>query len=101
MPAIRNFFRNEKILFLEFYENFDVLTFNETNLYEDKLPNVKSGYYVNKPVVADYEKIVPLHPNPDSENLNGEFQFIKIEECKGFQQTKIIANVYRSPSRKM
>ena len=42
MLAIRNFFRNEKILFLEFYENFDVLTFNETNLYEDKLPNVKS-----------------------------------------------------------
>ena len=54
--------------------------------------------YVNERVIADAVLIEPFDPNYDQENLNDEFQFIKIHECKGFQQTKIIANVYRSPA---
>ena len=66
-------------------------------------PNSQKGgglaIYINKRV-AEGDKIEPFDPNPDPSNVNGEFQFIKIHECKGFKQTKIIANIYRSPSRK-
>ena len=56
--------------------------------------------YVNKRVVHDQDKIVPIDTNPDSEHLNKKFQFIKIHECKGFKQTKVIANIYRSTARR-
>ena len=56
--------------------------------------------YVNKRVVELEAQIEPFDPNPDSTDFSGEFQFIKINKCKGFQQTKILANIYRSPSRK-
>ena len=54
--------------------------------------------YINKRV-CDAENIESFAPNPDIENTSGEFQFVKIHNCKGFNKTKIIANVYRSPSR--
>ena len=56
--------------------------------------------YINKRVAETETQIEPFNPNPDPENLCGEFQFIKIHKCKGFKQTKILANIYRSPSRK-
>ena len=40
--------------------------------------------YVNERVVADAVLIEPFDPNSDPENINGEFQFIKIHECNGF-----------------
>ena len=46
----------------------------------------------------DEYKIVPFSPFSDPENTRGEFQFIKIQECKGKPKTVILGNVYRSPS---
>ena len=75
------------------------------NFHEPFLQNPASckggglAIYVNKRV-AEENKIEPYDPNPDPSNFSGEFQFIKIHECKGFNQTKIVGNVYRSPSRK-
>ena len=106
------------------YDNFDIIALNETNLIFDKLPNgiqdiTLDGFfdpivqdpisnkggglaiYIHKRVVENEDDIdKKYHPNPDPQNTSGEFQFVKIHKCKGFQQTKIIANVYRSPSRK-
>ena len=105
------------------YLNYDVLCFNETNLTFSKLPNgmndialdgfhepivqdpIRSSgrggglvMYINKRLV-DAEKIEALQPNPEPTNTCGEFQFVKLHQCKGYNRTKIIANVYRSPSR--
>ena len=105
------------------YQKYDVICLNETNLNFSKLPNGmnditldgfhepivqdpirKSGrgggliMYINKNVV-DADKIEFFQPNPEPTNACGEFQFVKIHQCKGFNRTKIIANVYRSPSR--
>ncbi len=105
------------------YNKYDILCFNECNLLMNKLPNgindillegfhdpilqepVRSSgrggglaIYINKRV-CDAENIESFVPNSDIENTSGEFQFVKIHNCKGFNKTKIIANVYRSPSR--
>ena len=109
---------------IEFYEKFDVLLFNETNCKKENLPNglldiTLEGFYdpiiqdpirnsgkggglaiyVNKRVCIDEDKIVPFSPFSDPENTSGEFQFIKIQECKGKPKTVILGNVYRSPSK--
>ena len=106
------------------YGKYDVLCFTETNCTFDKLPNGmpdllldgfhepiiqdpvrKSGkggglaVYINKRV-CEVDKIEKFCENPDPENLSGEFQFIKIHNCKGFNKTKVIGNVYRSPALK-
>ena len=108
------------------FNKYDILAFNETNLRSEKLANgiedVTLNYfhvpliqnpisnkggglalYVNKRVVADHSDIEPIIPNPNPEpnNLNGEFQFVKIHKCKGFKQTKVIVNIYRSPYRQI
>ena len=110
---------------IAFYEKFDVLLFNETNCIKEKLPNgisdvVIPGFYdpilqnpirstgkggglaiyVNKRVTGDEDNIVPFSPYAEPENYSGEFQFIKILECKGQRKTVILGNVYRSPSNK-
>ena len=46
------------------------------------------------------QKIVQFTPYSEPENTSGEFQFIKIKECKKFRKTVILGNVYRSPSNK-
>ena len=123
---IRNLMKGISIIRnnIDTYNKYDILAFNETNLRSENLPNGiqdvtleyfhepllqnpisnKGGgmaIYVNKRIVEDSGDIEPIKPNPDLENLNGEFQFVKIHKCKGFKQTKVIANIYRSPSRKI
>ena len=110
---------------IAFYENFDVLLFNETNCILKKLPNGKTdieldgfyepfvqdpirksgkggglAIYVNKRVCVDKDDIELFSPCSESENTSGEFQFIKIKNCKGHRKTVILGNVYRSPSAK-
>ena len=93
---------------INFYGNFEVLLFNETNCILDKLPNGisdleldgfyepivqdpirKTGkggglaIYVNKRVCLDNDEIEPFCPYKEPENNSGEFQFIKIKNCKG------------------
>ena len=118
---------SKNIIFLreniDLYGKYDILCFCETNCVLDKLPNkindlklegfhepiiqdpVRSSgrggglaIYINKRVV-DSDKIEIFDPNPDPSNTSGEFQFIKIHQAKGFNRTKIVGNVYRSPSR--
>ena len=55
--------------------------------------------YVNIGICSadDAEKIdLGIEPSTD-----GEFLFIKIKSCKGYNGTVIVGNVYRSPSRKI
>ena len=111
---------NEEILtFLK----FDVLCFNETNCIIENLPNgindisingfhepfIKAparnsgrggglAIYVNKQL-SDIEKLESFEINLNPEDLSGEFQFLKIHNCKNSNKTKVIANFYRSPSR--
>ena len=56
--------------------------------------------YINKRVCDDQDDIVPFCPYHDPDNNSGEFQFIKIKNCKGHRKTVILGNVYRSPSAK-
>ena len=106
------------------YSKYDVLSLNETNCTLSKLPNGlpdlilddfhdpilqdpvrKSGrggglaIYVNKRVCSkdEIENFVPNSYNTD--DGSGEFQFLKIHNCKGFNKTKVIVNTYRSPSK--
>ena len=106
------------------YKNFDVLLFNETNCKFDKLPNGKNdlkldGFYepfiqdpfrttgkgggliiyVNKQVCEE-DNIKCITPYSEPDNSSGEFQFIKLIDCKGSRKTIILGNVYRSPSCK-
>ena len=107
------------------YENFDLLIFNETNCIVEKLPNnvddlKLSGFhepfvkktsrssgkggglviYVNERV-GERDNIEVFSPYNEVDNNNGgEFQFIKIKDCKGSRKTVIIGNIYRSPSAK-
>ena len=108
---------------ISFYGNFDVLLFNETNCIVDKLVNGESdlelegfykpiikdpirksgkggglSIYINKRVCAEEDNIEIFCPYSDTENTSGEFQFIKIKNCKEHQKTVILGNVYRSPS---
>ena len=39
--------------------------------------------YVNKRVCDDGSDIIPFCPHSDTENNGGEFQFVKLLECKG------------------
>ena len=109
---------------IETYSNFDVLSFNETNCTFNKLPNGvtdiilenfhepilqdpirKTGrggglaLYINKKV-CDQEQIEFFRPKFEGDgDPNGEFQFVKIHDCKKSNKTKLLVNVYRSPSR--
>ncbi len=108
---------------IDVYSKYDIICLNETNCVFKKLANgmndlIIEGFheplvqdpirssgrggglalYINKRV-ADTDKIEIFSPNPDPSNTCGEFQFVKIHQCKGFNRTKIIGNVYRSPSR--
>ncbi len=109
---------------ISFYDKFDVLLFNETNFIKEKLPNgisdiTLSGFhdpilqnpvrstgkggglaiYINKRVCEDESNIVTFSPYTEPENYSGEFQFVKLKECKKQRKTVIIGNVYRSPSK--
>lgn len=113
-----SYFREE----IEIFSKYDVLCFNETNLTISKLPNGindilidgfheplvqdptrKSGkggglaIYVNKRVCAP-EKLEITKLNLDPTETSGEFQLLKIHNCKNFNKTKVIVNFYRSPS---
>ena len=102
---------------------YDILCLNETKCNTDKLsngiddiiidgfydpivknPNRKSGkggglaIYINKRV-CDPNNIENFSVNLDPEDMSGEFQFVKIHNCKGFNRTKVIVNFYRSPNR--
>ena len=71
-------------------------------ILQDPLRNSGKGgglvVYINKRV-CDIENIESFVANTDPTNTSGEFQFIKIHNCKGFNKTKVIVNTYRSPSR--
>ena len=106
------------------YDKFDVLLFNETNCMAKKLPNGKNdlelvGFhepiiqdpirpsskgggliiYVNKRVCEE-DSIKKITPYSEPDNTSGEFQFIKLLNCKNSRKTVILGNVYRSPSCK-
>ena len=111
-----------------FYDCFDVLLFNETNCKLKKLPNGEydtsdielDGFhkpvtenpirltgkggglaiYINKRVCADRDDIKSIYPYSEPDNTSGEFQFIKIRNCKGSRKTVVLGNGYCSPSRK-
>ena len=109
---------------INFYNKFDVLLLNETNCIKEKLANgisdiILPGFhdpiiqnpirqsgkggglalYVNKRVCDDGDDIVPFCPYSETENNSGEFQFVKLLECKGHRKTVILGNVYRTPSK--
>ena len=106
------------------YLKYDVLCFNETNCDVDSLPNgfddltlegfhppiVQAPYrssnkggglacYINMRICSadDIEKL-ELELDPPS--ADGEFSLIKIKNCLKTNKTIILANAYRSPSRK-
>ena len=55
--------------------------------------------YINKKV-CDQEQIEFFRPKFEGDgDPNGEFQFVKIHDCKKSNKTKLFVNVYRSPSR--
>ena len=122
---IRSLFKNIDRLRedIDTYQKYDVICLNETNCKLDNLPNGipdirlngfhdpivqnpkrpsgKGGglaIYIHKRV-AELEEIETFNPNPESLNTCGEFQFVKIHRCKGYNRTKIIGNIYRSPAR--
>ena len=108
---------------LDSYIKYDLLCLNETNCSIDKLPNgindiLLEGFYepiIQEPVrktgkggglaiyvnkqLCDFEKIECFRSYTDPDDASGEFQLIKIHNCKNTNKTKIIANFYRSPSR--
>ena len=108
---------------IDTYNKYDVLCLSETNINLKNLPNglndlALNGFhepFVQDPMrtsgkggglvtfinkrVCDFEKIEPFDPKDDPSDSSGEVQFFKIHNCKGFNRTKIIGNIYRSPSR--
>ena len=122
---IRSLHKNVSVIndnALEF-QKYDVLCFNETNCNFDKLangiddlniegfhapiiqaPTRKScrggglATYVNKRVCSDQE-CIKLDIVPET-IVGGEFLFTKLTNCKSSGKSVIIANIYRSPSRK-
>ena len=109
---------------IEYYEKFDALLFNETNCKVENLPNGtndilldnfyeplvknptrtsgKGGglvIYINKRICEE-DDIEEFDPYSEPDNNSGEFQFVKIKNCKDHRKTTIIGNVYRSPSIK-
>ena len=112
---------------IETYCKYDVLCLNETNLIESNMPNgvtdiLLEGFhepllkdpnrtsgrggglaiYINKRV-CEFENIEQFIPNlRDVDEITksaGEFMLVKINNCKGLNKTKLIVDVYRSPSR--
>ena len=106
------------------YQQFDLLCFNECNLKLETLPHgiadiLLDGFhepvfqppirtsgkgggltiYVNRRICEESDIDKTFNPNPEPENLSGEFQFIKIKNFKGSNKTAVVGNVYRSPSR--
>ena len=108
------------------YQKYDVILLNETNCNIDKLANGISdlhieGFhppiiqaparstcrggglatYVNENVcsIDEFQKI-DLDSDSESRNVDGEFLFVKISQCKGIKKSIVIGNVYRSPSSK-
>ena len=107
---------------IENYEKFDIICLNETNCIVGKLPNgvddiVLEGFH--SPIIQD-----PVRPSgkggglvvyvnervcsPDdihslnldiNNTVDGEFQFVKIDNFKNTGRSVIVTNVYRSPSR--
>ena len=122
---IRSLFKNIDRLRedLETFGKYDVICLNETNCKLENLPNgiadiSLNGFHepiVQNPIrssgkggglaiyihkrVTDLENIELFSPNPEPHNTCGEFQFVKIHRCKGYNRTKIIGNIYRSPAR--
>ncbi|MCP4461141.1 MAG: endonuclease/exonuclease/phosphatase family protein, partial [Cytophagales bacterium] len=106
------------------YEKYDVLCFNETNCTIDKLANgiddlILEGFHppiIQKPArssgkgggLATYvskricqpEDLEVIDLDTGLSDLDGEFLFIKIKDCKSYNNTVIVGNVYRSPSKK-
>ena len=105
------------------FQKYDVLCFNETNCNFDNLANgindlniegfhqpiiqapmrksCKGGglaTYINKRVCSD-DECIKLDIVPETVT-GGEFMITKIINCKGSAKSVIIANIYRSPSRK-
>ncbi len=105
------------------FSKYDILCFNETNSKIENFPNGiddliidgfyepivqaparKSGkggglaMYINKRV-CEPNNIDNFSANLDPEDASGEFQLVKIHNCKGFNKTKVIVNFYRSPSK--
>ena len=108
---------------IDYYEKFDALLFNEANCIFEKLPNGmndillenfhepivknparasgKGGglvIYVNKRI-CEQDDIEDFDPYSEPDNNCGEFQFVKIKNCKGNRKTVIVGNVYRSPAQ--
>ena len=110
---------------IDLYKKYDIISLNETNCISGKLPNGisdilldgfyepivqdpirKSGkggglaIYVNKRVCSpeNIENFVPTHNSETVNRTSGEFQFVKIHNCKGLNKTKVLVNIYRSPS---
>ena len=107
---------------IDYYKNFDALLFNEANCIVQNLPNGindilldnfhepivknpartsgKGGglvIYVNKRICEE-DDIEEFDPYNEPDNNCGEFQFIKLKNCKGHRKTVIVGNVYRSPA---
>ena len=127
---VRSLYKNITVFREEIdtYKKYDILSFNETNCIIDKLPNgladiLLDGFhepivqdparisgrggglvlYVNKRVCSpeQIENFIPNYEVNAADNMSGEFQFVKIHNCKGYKHTKLIVNVYRSPSKKI
>ena len=106
------------------YSKFDVICFNETGCQLSKLANGmpdlflegfhqpiiqdpvrKSGrggglaIYVNSRVCEDTE-IDIIDTGLEKASYAGEFLVVRIRHCKGSNESKIICNIYRSPSHK-
>ena len=109
---------------IDYYQKFDFLCFNECNLKLEKIPNAiedillegfqepilqpparSSGrggglaIYVNNRIYEETDINSKFNLNPEPDNVNGEFQFIKIKIFKRSNRTATFGNVYRSPSR--
>ena len=122
---IRSLTKNIEVIREEIdtYLKFDVLCFNETNCNVEKLVNGsndllidgfhepflkapvrKSGkggglaIYVNKKV-CNASNLELVDPGLDPEDTSGEFQILKMHNCKHENKTKVIVNFYRSPSK--
>ena len=60
----------------------------------------EAAVYVNKRFREETDIDSKFNPNPKPDNVDGEFQFIKIKNFKGSNRTAICCNVYRSPLRR-
>ena len=101
---------------IDHYQKFDVLCLNECNLKLEKLPNGiedislegfhepilqpparSSGrggglaIYVNKRICEEADIDSKFNPNPEPDNVNGEFQFIKIKMSRELTERQLLA----------